>query len=159
MQGLPDVQDEETSIEDSLMALEKSAEELVEWDESDDIEDSLNAISSSAAESQSIQSSSLRPALEVDSIPGDKLHATLSEIETSTVNPDGSIRNQSIEGELILRNSSRKDRAWDIEVSLSEFESTDLGNNMVTVRELEATEETVIPYTACLLYTSPSPRD
>ena len=99
-------------------------------------------------EGQSIQSSSLRPALEVDSIPGDKLHATLSEIETSTVNPDGSIRNQSIEGELILRNSSRKDRAWDIEVSLSEFESTDLGNNMVTVRELEATEETVIPYTA-----------
>ena len=148
VQGLPDVQDEETSIEDSLTALERSAEELVEWDESDDIEDSLNAISSSAAESQSIQSSSLRPALEVDSIPGDKLHATLSEIETSTVNPDGSIRNQSIEGELILRNSSRKDRAWDIEVSLSEFESTDLGNNMVTVRELEATEETVIPYTA-----------
>ena len=92
------------------MALERSAEELVEWDESDDIEDSLNAISSSAAEGQSIQSSSLRPALEVDSIPGDKLHATLSEIETSTVNPDGSVRNQSIEGELILRNSSRKDR-------------------------------------------------
>ena len=148
VQGLPDVQDGETSIEDSLMALEKSAEELVEWDESDDIEESLNAISSSAEERQSIQSSSLRPALEVDSIPGDKLHATLSEIETSTVNPDGSIRNQSIEGELILRNSSRKDRAWDIEVSLSEFESTDLGNNMVTVRELEATEETVIPYTA-----------
>ena len=49
VQGLPDVQDEETSIEDSLMALERSAEELVEWDESDDIEDSLNAISSSAA--------------------------------------------------------------------------------------------------------------
>ncbi|HII28632.1 MAG TPA: hypothetical protein HA314_01200, partial [Candidatus Thalassarchaeaceae archaeon] len=130
------------------MALERSAEELGEWDESDDIEDSLNAISAPATESQSAQSSSLRPALEVDSIPGDKLHATLSEIETSTVNPDGSIRNQSIEGELILRNSSRKDRAWDIEVSLSEFESTDLGNNMVTVRELEATEETVIPYTA-----------
>ncbi|DAC41620.1 MAG TPA: hypothetical protein D7H71_01205, partial [Candidatus Poseidoniales archaeon] len=148
VQGLPDVQDEETSIEDSLMALERSAEELGEWDESDDIEDSLNAISAPATESQSAQSSSLRPALEVDSIPGDKLHATLSEIETSTVNPDGSIRNQSIEGELILRNSSRKDRAWDIEVSLSEFESTDLGNNMVTVRELEATEETVIPYTA-----------
>ena len=148
VQGLPDIQDEETSIEDSLMALERSAEELEEWDESDDIEDSLNAISSPDTESQSIQSSSLRPALEVDSIPGDKLHATLSEIETSTVNPDGSIRNQSIEGELILRNSSRKDRAWDIEVSLSEFESTDLGNNMVTVRELEATEETVIPYTA-----------
>ena len=148
VQGLPDVQDEETSIEDSLTALERSAEELVEWDESDDIEDSLNAISAPATESQSAQSSSLRPALEVDSIPGDKLHATLSEIETSTVNPDGSIRNQSIEGELILRNSSRKDRAWDIEVSLSEFESTDLGNNMVTVRELEATEETVIPYTA-----------
>ena len=84
----------------------------------------------------------------MDSIPGDKLHATLSEIEISTVNPDGSIRNQSIEGELILRNSSRKDRAWDIEVSLNEFESTDIGNKIVTVRELEATEEAVVPYTA-----------
>ena len=130
------------------MALERSAQELEDWDESEDIEDSLNAISSPDTESQPIQSSSLRPALEVDSIPGDKLHATLSEIETSTVNPDGSVRNQSIDGELILRNSSRKDRAWDIEVSLSEFESTDLGNKMVTIRELEATEETVIPYTA-----------
>ena len=106
------------------MALERSAQELEDWDESEDIEDSLNAISSPDMESQPIQSSSLRPALEVDSIPGDKLHATLSEIETSTVNPDGSVRNQSIDGELILRNSSRKDSAWDIEESLSEFEST-----------------------------------
>ena len=69
-------------------------------------------------------------------------------MEQCTVNPDGSIRNQTIEGELILRNSSRKDRAWDIEVSLNEFESTDIGSKMITVRELEATEETVVPYTA-----------
>ena len=96
VQGLPDIDAEETSIEDSLMALERSAQELEDWDESEDIEDSLNAISSPDTESQPIQSSSLRPALEVDSIPGDKLHATLSEIETSTVNPDGSIRNQSV---------------------------------------------------------------
>ncbi len=90
----------------------------------------------------------LRSAAEVDAIPGDKLHATLSEIETSTLNPDGSVRRQSIEGELILRNSSKKHRAWDIEVLLSSTDSTDIGGRSISVRELEATEETVIPYSA-----------
>ncbi|SVB96440.1 uncharacterized protein METZ01_LOCUS249294, partial [marine metagenome] len=90
----------------------------------------------------------LRSAAEVDAIPGDKLHATLSEIETSTLNPDGSVRRQSIEGELILRNSSKKHRAWDIEVLLLSTDSTDIGGRSISVRELEATEETVIPYSA-----------
>ena len=90
----------------------------------------------------------LRSAAEVDAIPGDKLHATLSEVEESTLNPDGSVRRQSIEGELILRNSSKKHRAWDIEVLLSSTDSTDIGGRSISVRELEATEETVIPYSA-----------
>ena len=90
----------------------------------------------------------LRTSSEVDSIPGDKLHATLSETETSVLNPDGTIRKQLIDGELILRNSSKKHRAWDIEVHLESIESTDFGDKVSSVKELDPTEETAIPYTA-----------
>ncbi|MBT3357811.1 MAG: hypothetical protein HN534_01605 [Euryarchaeota archaeon] len=120
-------------------------------EEEEDILDITSALDSMAPQGASISSSSsphLRPATEVDAIPGDKLHATLSEIEESTLNPDGSVRRQTIEGELILRNPSKKQRAWDIEVLLAKTESTDLGGSSVTVRELDATEETVIPYSS-----------
>ena len=90
----------------------------------------------------------LRTSSEVDSIPGDKLHATLSETETSVLNSDGTIRKQLIDGELILRNSSKKHRAWDIEVHLESIESTDFGDKISSVKELDPTEETAIPYTA-----------
>ncbi len=90
----------------------------------------------------------LRPSTEIDGIPGDKLHAILSEVEDSLINPDGSIIKQTIDGQLILKNPSKKHRAWDIEVELSQTESTDLGGTSVTVRELDATEETIIPYTS-----------
>ena len=90
----------------------------------------------------------LRTPSEVDSIPGDKLHATLSESEKTVLNPDGSTRKQFIDGELILRNSSKKHRAWDIEVHLESVESTDFGDKISTVKELDPTEETAIPYTA-----------
>ena len=140
-------EDNEIDVSDSLSVLDAPTIDEGDWEESSDIEESLNAISDIESQPIPSQSSSIRPATEVDTIPGDKLHATLSEVEQCTVT-DGSIRNQTIEGELILRNSSRKDRAWDIEVSLNEFESTDIGTKMITVRELEATEETVIPYTA-----------
>ena len=90
----------------------------------------------------------LRNSSEIDSIPGDKLHATLSETEKAVLNPDGSIRKQFIDGELILRNSSKKHRAWDIEVHLESIESTDFGDKISSVKELDPTEETAIPYTA-----------
>ena len=90
----------------------------------------------------------LRPTADVDSIPGDKLHATLRETEKAILNPDGSVRKQFIDGELILRNASKKHRAWDIEVHLESIESTDFGEKLSTVKELDATEDTVIPYTA-----------
>ena len=90
----------------------------------------------------------LRTSSEVDSIPGDKLHATLNETETSVLNPDGSIRKQLIDGELILRNSSKKHRAWDIEVHLESIDSTDFGDKVSSIKELDPTEETAIPYTA-----------
>ena len=97
---------------------------------------------------QSKPSPFLRTSSEVDSIPGDKLHATLSETETSVLNPDGTIRKQLIEGELILRNSSKKHRAWDIDVHLESIESTDFSDKISSVKELDPKEETAIPYTA-----------
>ncbi len=155
-----EVQSETTSgeggaLSDSLAALEALDEETDDedsiWGDESEIESELDQLMGEEEPPIKTVSTSphhLRSASEIDSIPGDKLHVTLSEVEESTLNPDGSIRSQTIEGELILRNSSRKDRAWDISVALSEFESTDIGGPMVTVRELEATEETVIPYLA-----------
>ena len=120
-------------------------------DEEEDILDITSALDSMTPQGASISSTyspHLRSASEVDAIPGDKLHATLNEVEESTLNPDGSVRRQTIEGELILRNPSKKQRAWDIEVLLAKTESTDLGGSSITVRELDATEETVIPYSS-----------
>ncbi|MEC9457534.1 MAG: hypothetical protein VYD27_01000 [Candidatus Thermoplasmatota archaeon] len=101
-----------------------------------------------ATDSQSRPSPFLRQSTEVDSIPGDKLHATLSETEKAVLNPDGSVRKQFIDGELILRNSSKKHRAWDIDVHLESIESTDFSDKLSSVKELDPTEETAIPYTA-----------
>ncbi len=116
--------------------------------EEEEEEEESNSDSDQLAESQSALSSNLRPSSEVDSIPGDKLYVTLKEKEESVLNPDGTVRQQSIDGELILRNSSRKDRAWDIEVLLKNTGSTDIGGGAITVRELDATETTTLPYTA-----------
>ena len=111
-------------------------------------EEESNSDSDQLAESQSALSTNLRPSSEVDSIPGDKLYVTLKEKEESVLNPDGTVRQQTIDGELILRNSSRKDRAWDIEILLQNTGSTDIGGGAITVRELDATETTTLPYTA-----------
>ena len=126
------------SIDTSEMAQAINAFGLVKESEFDQ-QDPVN---------QSKPSPFLRTSSEVDSIPGDKLHATLSETETSVLNPDGTIRKQLIEGELILRNSSKKHRAWDIEVHLESIESTDFGEKVSSVKELDPKEETAIPYTA-----------
>ena len=90
----------------------------------------------------------LRPSIEVDSISGDKLHAILKESEESSLNPIGTVRNQSIKGELIVRNASKKHRAWDIEIQLKNTDSTDFGEAIIPVRELDATEEKIIKYSA-----------
>ena len=111
-------------------------------------EEESNSDSDQLAESQSALSTNLRPSSEVDSIPGDKLYVTLKEKEESVLNPDGTVRQQSIDGELILEKSAEKDRAWDIEVLLQNTGSTDIGGGAITVRELDATETTTLPYTA-----------
>ena len=131
------------SFDDSLASLEEMEEEDPD-DESQEIsdlssedwntaldraiteEDDSKPESEDVDEPQLALSSNLRPSSEVDSIPGDKLYVTLKEKEESVLNPDGTVRQQSIDGELILRNSSRKDRAWDIEVLLQNTASTDI---------------------------------
>ena len=157
---VPDGESEDpASLQDSLAALSGAGDsqeaDEIDWAEPESSVDSLDSEEDSAiadALSKPVvapaSSPHLRSATEVDAIPGDKLHATLSEVESSTLNPDGSIRRQTIEGELILRNASKKHRAWDIEVLLSSTSATDIGGRSISVRELEATEDTVIPYSA-----------
>ena len=133
----------------------RSSNESDIWEKEETVVNSIsevnsvsNALDSLSPQSTSVSESShhLRPSTEVDVIPGDKLHAILSEVEESLINPDGSSIKQTIEGELILKNPSKKHRAWDIEIELSNTDATDLGGKTVTVRELDATEDTVIPY-------------
>ncbi|MDP6147731.1 MAG: hypothetical protein QF635_01295, partial [Candidatus Thalassarchaeaceae archaeon] len=150
---------EDVSLEDSL-AVFSAAESLDGnvWPESfqPDSVSNIDSISYDASEASELQTdeslplhpSNLRSAVEVDKIPGDKLYVTLREKEESVLNSDGTVRQQSIDGELVLRNSSRKDRAWDIEVNLQNTGSTDIGGGAITVRELDATESTTLPYTA-----------
>ena len=139
------------SISETLKSEEKSlSDKLAVFDlsENEDISKDTEQVSHDDETSNSASINHLRPSTEVDSIPGDKLHAILSENEISLVNPDGSPIKQTIDGELIIKNPSKKHRAWDIEVELSNTASTDLGGKIVTVRELEATEVTTIPYSS-----------
>ena len=153
------------SFDDTLSSLEQMNEEEVVEEISVDSDEAtqdwnaaLDQVFSEEGDKQPVSdgeevpqlalSSILRPSAEVDSIPGDKLYVTLKETEESVLNPDGTVRQQSIDGELILRNSSRKDRAWDIEVMLQNTASTDIGGGAITVRELDATQTSNLPYTA-----------
>ena len=110
-------QSEEKSLSDKLAAFDISEDE--------DIPKDTQLVSHDDETSNSVSAHHLRPSTEVDSIPGDKLHAILSENEVSLVNPDGSPLKQTIDGELIIKNPSKKHRAWDIEVELSNTASTD----------------------------------
>ncbi len=131
---------DEKSLSDNLAVFDMS--ENTKSTESSNLEKELQD------EPESVTPHHLRPSTEVDSIPGDKLHAILKEKENSLVNAKGESLKQTIDGELILKNPSKKHRAWDIQVELSNTASTDLGGKTVTVRELEATEETTIPYSS-----------
>ncbi|MEE2812186.1 MAG: hypothetical protein VX627_04075 [Candidatus Thermoplasmatota archaeon] len=88
----------------------------------------------------------IRAASDVDAIPGDKLIATLSEVETSTLNPDGSIVKQDVSGVLTLNNPSSKDRLWDIDVILSGMDYADIAQDL-PFSELEAGADQSVDYT------------
>ena len=157
----PDSLDSPKPLSDNLAALNSQlsdqSNDLDMLDIVSDVSDTISeennikkALESFNTPSVTVSESShhLRPSTEVDVIPGDKLNVVLSEIEDSLINSDGSSIKQTIEGELILKNPSKKHRAWDIEVELSNTDATDLGGKTVTVRELDATEETIIPYSS-----------
>jgi len=140
MVDIETTESDEKSLSDNLAVFDMS--ENTKSTESSNLDKELQD------EPESISPHHLRPSTEVDSIPGDKLHAILKEKENSLVNAKGESLKQTIDGELILKNPSKKHRAWDIQVELSNTASTDLGGKTVTVRELEATEETTIPYSS-----------
>ena len=161
---LPDNSEPERKLESlksladslSIFSDESNVDEPYEEESSDsDVESTTDSFSimfdsdeQQFAVEKETKFSILRPSIEVDSIPGDKLHAILKESEVSSLNPNGSVRNQSIKGELILRNASKKHRAWDIEIQLKNTDSTDFGEAIIPIRELDATEEKIIKYNA-----------
>ena len=59
--------------------------------------------------SKNNSSSLLRPSIEVDSIPGDKLHVLLREEEEISLNPNGTVRNQTIKGCLLYTSDAADD--------------------------------------------------
>ena len=87
----------------------------------------------------------IRAASDVDAIPGDKLIATLSEVETSTLNPNGSVVKQDVSGVLTLNNPSSKDRLWDIDVILSGMDYADISQDL-PFSELEAGADQSVDY-------------
>ena len=80
----------------------------------------------------------IRPASEVEGIPGDKLHASLAESETTKQSADGEVIKQKVKGVLTLSNPSEKDRLWDIDVVLDHTDATDIEENHLPMGELEA---------------------
>ena len=81
------------SINETFESKEKAlSDKLAVFDlsEDEDISKDTQLMSHDDETSNSVSTHHLRPSTEVDSIPGDKLHAILSENEVSLVNPDGS---------------------------------------------------------------------
>ena len=78
---------------------------------------------------------------DVDAIPGDKLHGSLHEEETSTLSPDGEVIEQTVSGLLNITNPSEKDRLWDIDIFLSGLSNTDIEEGHLPVQELDPGKE------------------
>jgi len=78
---------------------------------------------------------------DVDAIPGDKLHGSLHEEETSTLSADGEVIEQTVSGLLNITNPSEKDRLWDIDIFLSGLSNTDIEEGHLPVQELDPGKE------------------
>nr|AIF19849.1 hypothetical protein [uncultured marine group II/III euryarchaeote KM3_87_G11] len=79
----------------------------------------------------------IREVADVDGIPGDKLHGTLHEEETSTLSAGGDVVSQSVSGQLNINNPSEKDRLWDIDIFLNGLSHTDIEEGHLPVQELD----------------------
>ena len=89
---------------------------------------------------------SLRDVGSVDSIQGDKIHASLNETEDALLSCDGDVVKQNVKGVMTLHNPSSEDRLWDIDVFLSGTESTDFNNDHMPVDELEPDSDHSVDY-------------
>ena len=87
----------------------------------------------------------VRSVSDVDAIPGDKIVATLSEVEASLLSPDGDVVKQDVSGVLALNNPSGKDRLWDIEVNVYGSDHSDITSEL-PFSELEAGSEQSVEY-------------
>jgi uncharacterized repeat protein (TIGR01451 family) len=88
----------------------------------------------------------LRSVDEVDSIAGDKLRGSIVEVETTTVDPDGHVTSQKVEGTLTLLNPSETDRVYDVDAVMANTEGTSIGATVVNVEELEPGQDHVVTY-------------
>ena len=79
----------------------------------------------------------VRDITDVDAIPGDKLHGSLHEEETSTLSADGEVIEQTVSGLLSINNPSEKDRLWDIDIFLGGLSNTDIEEGHLPVQELD----------------------
>ena len=87
----------------------------------------------------------IRPAADVDAIPGHKLVATLEESESVTLTADGDVVKQSVKGQLTLKNPSDSDRLWDIDVILNDGEHSDIEGDL-PYSELEPGADQTVDY-------------
>jgi hypothetical protein len=92
-----------------------------------------------------LEGTRVRAYSEVDTIHGDKLVATLSEVENSTLDPSGNVVKQEVNGVLKLHNPSGKDRLWDIEVELYSADYSDISADL-PFAELEADSDQSVEY-------------
>ncbi|MDC0055617.1 hypothetical protein OAJ94_01030 [Deltaproteobacteria bacterium] len=89
----------------------------------------------------------LRSIEDLDSVQGDKIHGSLSEVEDSLLTCDGEIVRQNVSGKLELHNPSSEDRLWDIDIFLAGSGATDLSNEHLPVGELEPESDHKVEYT------------
>ncbi|MEE2758998.1 MAG: PepSY domain-containing protein, partial [Candidatus Thermoplasmatota archaeon] len=89
--------------------------------------------------------SKIRPASDVDAIPGHKLVATLEESESATLSSDGDVIKQSVKGLLTLKNPSDTDRLWDIDVILNNSDYSDIEDDL-PYSELEPGADQAVGY-------------
>ncbi len=127
------------SDDDSGDESDDDGEEAAEAEEAEsDDEDEAEAEEEPEPEPEYLHAGAgVRDIADVDAIPGDKLHGSLHEEETSTLSADGDIIEQTVSGLLSINNPSEKDRLWDIDIFLSGLSNTDIEQGHLPVQELD----------------------
>ena len=136
--------------EDPLAGLDASADVFPSASDESGDSDPLAPIPESSGAmsgpSEDHSGARVRPAEIVDGITGDKLVSILSEIEVATLNANGDIISQSVDGTLTLENTSEKDRVWDIDVFLTGTNACDFAEDRLKLQELESSTSHTFNY-------------